>query len=1032
MKKLQLLLIVLLVGIQATFAQSQVTGRVTYSDDGAPVVGATIIATGTSVAVLSDIDGNYAITLPSGSKSLEFRYTGLIPNEIDVTSSGVYNVSLKSAALTGETVIVTGYGDIRSRNFAGSATVVSSEDTKDVPSISVADRLAGSVAGLTVTSTSGQPGSKESIRIRGTGSINAGSDPLIVLDGVPMNAGSSAQFSYDDAGMGLLATINPADIASMTVIKDAAAASLYGSRAANGVIVITTKKGSAGKTRFSVKADVGFSNPAIDWRPSLNGEDRREILELGLYNNGIYTQNLNHDEATAYASREINKYAKKPWSGYTDWEDVLFRQGFNQNYEVSAQGGNDKTRFYASLGYTGQNGLVQNQDFQRISGRLSVDHTAGIFTLGASTQFTNNKQEVASEGLGFASPYMVLGFTGSPSDMVYNEDGSVNITDGFNAINGAVNNPVWERELNYTKRNVNRAMNNINGKLDILDGLYVKQVLSYDYLSSQEDAWWDPRSGNGRSAGGVMQKIQTTETTLTSQTQINYSKIFAEKHSFGILGSFETEMTNFNYLYANGTAFPSYKKNEIENASIKSADSFTKQSNLMAYLAKVDYTYDNRLYLGGTFRRDGTSRLAPESRWGNFFSVSAYWRIAGESWFQDGGISNVLTDAKIRASFGENGTQPYDWNRWQGTYQYGYNYNNAPGLSQDKIENPYLKWERSINTNFGLDLTFIDRISVSLDLYNRDTKDLILNQSVSTTTGFSTILSNAGAMNNKGVEFSANFEAVRTKDVNWTIGLNLAHNKNTLKSLSDGQTQTIYVNPLDPTDSDPRIMSRVGESIYSFFLIEYAGVDSQTGEETWYKNTEIKDAQGNVTGYDRSLTSDYTKAEKMIFDNMTPYLTGGLTTRFNYKWFDLGLTLSFSLGGHTYDSNSWGYSEGGTYNYLGQVPAILDIDKTWRKPGDNAELPMFIYGNSNCRASTRFIESTDHLRLKNLSIGFSAPKAWTDKMKIQRLRIYASGQNVFTLKDKGLTVDPETPIHGVSQFEAPQMRSFTFGIELGF
>ncbi len=315
MKKLQLLLIVLLVSMQAAFAQTQVSGRITYADDGTPVVGATVIANGTSTAVLSDIDGDYSLTLPAGCKSILVKYTGLLPATVEANASGVYNVQMKTAALTGETVVVTGYGNVKSRNFAGSASVVTSDDTRDVPSISVADRLAGAATGVTVTSTSGQPGGKESIRIRGMGSINAGNDPLIVLDGVPMNAGnaSNTNGSYDDAGMGLLSTINPADIESMTVIKDAAAASLYGSRAANGVIVITTKRGKAGKTVFNVKADAGFSEMAIDWRPNLNGQERRDLLELGFYNYGVYAEGMSSVDAKQLAADNIDDYAARPW-----------------------------------------------------------------------------------------------------------------------------------------------------------------------------------------------------------------------------------------------------------------------------------------------------------------------------------------------------------------------------------------------------------------------------------------------------------------------------------------------------------------------------------------------------------------------------------------------------------------------------------------------------------------------------------------------------------------------------------------------
>ncbi len=618
-----------------------------------------------------------------------------------------------------------------------------------------------------------------------------------------------------------------------------------------------------------------------------------------------------------------------------------------------------------------------------------------------------------------------MGMAGSPSYYPYNEDGTMNLTSGFLATGGGKSNPVWEREINYNKRNVNRAFNTISGQLDILEGLYVKQTLSYDYINSRESAWWDPRSNNGAAANGVMQKWSTNSSTLTSQTMANYSKTFAEKHAFSVLGAYEIEMVDKDFGYITGSNFPTYLRPEVENAAVQASSSSVDQTRLMSFVGKADYTYDNRIYVGASFRSDGSSRLAPSDRWGNFWSISSYWRIGGESWFQDGGVSNVLTDAKIRASYGENGTQPNEWYGWQGTNAFGYNYNNSAGMAENQIANPNLRWERNLAANFGVDLTFIDRITLSVDLYNRDTKDLLVRQKVSSVNGFTTMLNNVGAMNNKGIEVNAQFEAIRTKDVNWSIGLNLSHNKNELVELYGSQDR------MTPNESG-LLQSRVGHSYYSFYVREYAGVDPQTGSETWYKNAEIKDAQGNVTGIDRTVTSSPGQANYILKDDVNPYLTGGITTRLNYKWFDLGLTFTFSLGGNVYDANSWGNSDGGTYNYLGQVPDHFDIDKTWQKPGDIAELPMFMYGNSSAYSSDRYIYSTDHLRLKNMTIGFTAPKSWTDKLHLQKLRIFAAGNNVFTLKDKDLMVVPEVPSYGVSYFEAPQMRSFTFGIEIGF
>lgn len=1025
MKKTQLFLIMLLVGIQATFAQSvQVNGKVTYADDGSPVIGATINVKGSAIATATDVNGNYKITIPTkNDKVLVFKALGLETQEVATPTTGTYNVELKSEALTASDVVVTGYGNVSRKSYGGSAAVISTAKLQDVPSVSVQSRLAGAVPGLTVTSASGQPGSVESVRIRGMGSINAGNEPLYVLDGIPIQTGNASGFgdSYGESGNSMLAALNPSDIESMTVIKDAAAASLYGSRAANGVIVITTKKGVAGKTRFNVKADVGFSDMAINYRPTLDGQQRRDILYLGFQNYAKYNQGMTNQAAIdAFANGNINDFAAKPWSGYTDWRDVLLRNGLNQNYEISAQGGNEKTRFYTSLSYTNQKGITYEQEYKRITGRVNLDHKAGILTLNASSLFSSVNQRVNSEGTAFSNPIMMLGMTVSPTEYVYNEDGSINLDpDAFPAIGGGLANPVWEREINYNKESMIRSLSNISAQLDIVKGFAIKQTLSYDYIHSGSSAWWDPRSNNGEASQGVMQRTSIVNSRLNSQTMASYNNVFNDVHNLSALVAFEAEANKEDYLYANGNGYPSYQKPEIENAATTSASSSLAQSTLLSWVGKLDYTYDNRYYVGGSFRSDGSSRLSPENRWGNFWSVSAYWRLSQEHWWKDGGINTVLTEAKIRASYGENGTQPSNWYDWMGIYSYGYNYNGMPGSAEKRVNNPDLSWERNLSTNVGFDVTFIDRISLSFDWYNRETKDLILAQPVSQTTGFATTLKNVGAMRNRGFEIDLRATAIQTRDVQWILGLNIAHNNNTLISLNDGTNEMV-------STASSNIIHRVGESFYSYNLYEYAGVDAATGNESFYLNTVNEDGTIN-----RGTTTNPAKAQRVITGNAQPTITGGITSQFSYKWLDFGFTFTYSLGGSAFDNASWIQSNGGTYNYIGNVPDYYKIEDTWQNPGDNASLPKFQYGSVATRSS-RWQVSTDHLRLKNVTLGFSAPKAWTDKMTIQKLRIFASASNLFTIKSKDLYFDPETRVDGLVTFQSPALRTITFGIEVGF
>lgn len=1021
MKKIQLFLIVLLVGIQAAMAQSvQISGKVTYADDGAPVIGATINVKGTSVATLSDVNGEYKLTIPAkDSKIVVVSYTGLLTQEIPTPTSGVYNVVLATDALNADEVVVTGYGNVSRKNYTGAAAVVSTEKLKDVPSVSIASRLAGNVAGLTVTSSSGAPGSVESIRIRGIGSINASNEPLFVLDGVPMVTGNANPFSYSVAGNSMLATINPADIESMTVIKDAAAASLYGSRAANGVVVITTKKGASGKTRFNVKADLGFSDMAVNWRPVLNGADRRSVLHMGLYNEQKYVLGKTDAQAIAHADAEIDKYAKPLYgtdpsnpANYTDWRNLLFRQGLNQNYEVSAQGGSDKTKFYASLGYTDTKGITAKQSYDRISGRVNLDHKSGIFTLNVASSFSAVKQSFDSEGTSYSSPFMFTGFTGNPSDRAYNPDGSINTTDGFFLLGGSgLANPLQENAVNYNTSNITRTMNTISGQLDLFKGFAVKETLSYDYSMSKNNVWWDPRSNNGAAWNGVLQVINVNNTRLTSQTMATYNRLFADVHSLNLLASFEAEDTAEGFLQGSGDNYPSYKKPALDNAANSTSAGSLSRYTMLSWLIKGDYVYDNRIYISGSYRMDGSSRLSPETRWGSFFSASAAWTLSNERWYKEGGISRVLTSAKIRASYGENGTQPDAWYGWQGTYGYGFNYGGQPGMAENRIPNNELKWEKSLSANLGIDVSFIDRINVSIELYNRDTKDLIMDVPISQTTGFATTLKNVGAMNNKGIEFTLNAIAIQTKDVTWNLGFNISHNKNKVVKLNDGD----IINGV--------IVHSEGHSLYSFWTRRFAGIDAATGGELWYVN------QGDNPD---EITSDYTKAGRSIQDSKEPIVYGGLNSQFNYKWLDFGFTFSYSIGGHAYDNNGWGQGAGTDNNYYGMLPTYYKQDRLWTKPGDIAPMQMFAHGSIGTIGSNRYVVSTDFLRLKNLTLGFSAPKSWIGKAGIEKLRIYAAANNLFTIKSKDCAFDPEVPYNGLVNFDAPQLRTVTFGIEIGF
>ena len=1002
MKRFTLTVASLLLSLSAAMAQdTKVTGHV-IDENGDPVIGATVLVKGTTIGTVTDFDGNFTLDVPNEHKQLEISYVGMETRQVSVAPT--VNVTLESDSQALDEVVVTGYGSFKKSSFTGSASSVTTEGLKDIPALSVQDKLAGAVAGVQISSTSGQPGSVASVRIRGMGSINAGNEPLYVIDGVPMQTGNMNGFSYDDAGNSMLATINSNDIESMTVIKDAAAASLYGSRAANGVIVITTKKGKAGKTSISAKADWGFSNMAIDYRPTLNGEDRRDILHLGLKNYAL-NNGETEEAAIAFADANIDDFAAVPWSGYTNWRDILLRNGSHQNYEVNAQGGNDKTKFYASLSYTDQDGITLDSDYKRYTGRASVTHQAGRVKLEASTMFSSSDQNVSNEGTSYASPIMCVSMTASPSTYPFNEDGTY--SNNFPALNGA--NPLQTADLNYNLNKVNRSLNNISADWNIWDNLHLKEVINYDFINNNAKSWWHPESNDGRSSQGVMQRYMINYSTLNLQTQLFYNKTFG-KHTVDALLGFETEDYTQDYTYSNGNNYPTNNLPEIGNAADTRAASYVDKYRMVSYLGRVNYDYDDRYYASVSYRRDGSSRLARESRWGNFWSVSASWRLSHEAFMES--LKDIITDAKIRASYGVNGTQPEDYYSYMGVYSFGYNYNNQPGSAESRIDNPNLQWEKNYATNVGLDVTFLNRFSATIDWYNRETKDLLIEKPISQITGFSSMMQNIGSMRNRGVEIELKSQNIVNDDFTWETTLNISHNKNKLLQLDGEQTEII----------DGYAIHRIGSPYHSFYAYEYAGVDPETGREMYYINGE---------NGDRSTTTNYSEANRVLIGSVEPKIQGGITNTMAWKFIDFSFTLTYSLGGHVYDYATWLQSNGGTYHYLGNVPSYYEIDKTWQKPGDNAELPQFAYGNSNV-PSSRWMMSTNHLRVKNLTLGFTVPSNVLAPLGISRLRAYLSGNNLLTWKSKDLYVDPETRPDGLVTFETPTLRTVTFGLEIGF
>ena len=1017
------LCLLLLPGV--AYAQKrQIEGTVISQEDKEPLIGATVIVKGSLSGAETDLDGHFTLEVDPDAKFIIVDYIGMKQTQVPIPKSGILNVALQPEAMNLDEVVVTGYGNFSRSSFTGSANTLRADLLKEMPVVSIEQKLQGMTSGVNITGSSGQPGANASIRIRGMGSFNASNEPLFVIDGVPvtsgnLSTGSGSEASYmNNAKTNIMSTINPSDIENITVIKDAAAASLYGSRAANGVILITTKQGSKGRTRVTLNASAGFSDAAVDFRPTLNGEQRRELLYEGLVN---YAQDqIAKDPASftqtpeEYANANIGAYTSVPALGYTDWKDVLMRQAVHQNYEASVSGGSENTTVYSSLGYQKQEGLVENSSMERYSGRFNVQQKIGKRgEAGANLMFSQVNQEMNEERTSSINPFYCMAVATPPSYPVFNEDGSY-----ANTYPGTNVNPLRDMRTDYNRVRMTRIFGTAHGAVEIIKGLKLKEVLSYDYSIQKDARYFNALSGAGPKSGSDAQSSKgfIEYGKLISSTSLNYVRTFANKHHLDVLAAYEAESFQTDKAAGEKSKMPSDQLFEPDNAAvINSFVSSTQDYRLLSYLTRLNYDYDNRYYIAGSFRRDGSSRLAPEHRWGNFWSVSGLWHLGAEVFMK--GVKRVLSDVKIRASYGVNGNQPGSYYGYMGLYSYGKNYMDNPGSYESTQANPNLKWEKNYNMNLGLDLAFIDRIFVTLEYYNRDTKDLLYNRPISATTGFLNYLGNLGQLNNKGVELEVRSLNISNADFNWTTVLNLTHNKNKIVAL-DGN--------LDQVVESSWFIRKIGLPFNTFYVKEFAGVDPSSGNALYYKNTE--DENGNL---DRTLTQDVNEAQAVPYKQVDPKISGGLTNILSYKWFDLAFTLSYSLGGYSFDKTGTYIETDGASEGNRNLP-IYELDR-WQKPGDITDIPRFVLGRSDkvSGGSSRFVHSTDHLRLKNLTFGFTLPHNWTDKVLLDKVRVYFSGSNLLTWA-KWKQYDPEVPVSGEVFCETPPMRTFSFGVEVNF
>ncbi len=1051
-----LVLLVLLCSFTAN-AQTRITGTVTGAEDGKPIAFASVLVKNTSTAVTTGEDGTYSITVPDGNAVLVFSFFGMQSREEAVGGRSIVNVALENEAFTLDESMVVAYGVAKKSSYTGSASLVKAEALKDLPTTNFQEALNGKVAGLMMTSSSGQAGGTSSIRIRGIGSMNASNEPLYVVDGVPVSSGNTGQLSdYTYATNNIMNTINPSDIESISVLKDAAAASLYGSRAANGVVIITTKKGKEGKPTINLKASVGFTPSwATDNYEAAGVQEQMNMLYTVLYDYNISVGNsatyantnalsrLNTkfrkhgyevstpDDKGAYANVLISEYDNSGRGGqYFDWEKAYFRTAVYQDYDISVSGGTPTSTYYTSMGYTKDQGRIKVNSFDRISGRVNLSQKLGKIAEVATnvnisrtdnsgyndTRNTGSNYYMQSRNLLWGVYWPTDYKTGDPWTAQY----------GSLAYNGLYYQNEWENQSINTRLS---AMETLT--LHLLPGLDVRSIFSYDNSTVKDHIYYSRKHFSGASAGGTVSEMRTIYEKIVSSTTATYNKTFNGKHNLGLLVGFEVEDNDTDFTRATGSDLPiTGDPHTVSMAGTKDSRGYSWGNSIVSVLSKADYNYNERYFASASYRRDGSSKLSVDDRWGNFWSVSGAWNIHREQFMES--LKPTLSDLRFRISYGVNGTLPGSNYGYMGLMSYsGYSYMGLPGGAITSLLNDELSWETNYATNIGLDFGFFNqRLKGTIEYFNRNTKNLLQNVPISTTTGFDSILQNVGEINNRGVEIEVSGDILRLQNgLVWSAHANAAFTSTEVKSLYSGADIIWY----DPTGSDDRAkyIYREGQPVYAFYGYEWAGVDKTNGKSVYYVNDPDDSTLGDFVYNGRGATYKYSNANNVIIGDATPKVFGGFGTNVAFKGIDLGINFTYKIGGKIYDGAYKDVADDGYY--WERTRAQSYYDNMWTPTNTNGSQPR-IEGTDledAMQYSSRQIHNASFLRLKNLSVGYTIPKSIVSKVKMDNVRVYFNVSNLLTFS-KYKEADPEVNAYGTRGWETPIGKTFVFGIDLKF
>ena len=1030
----------------------KVSGTVA-DQSGQPVIGATVAVAGTTEATITDVNGDYQLKA-SADATLEVSYIGMKTALVEVAGRTLVNVTLQPGSTQIEDVIVVAYGTARKESFTGSAATVSSDDLAKKQVSTVTQALAGVVPGIQSTTSSGQPGSNATIYVRGVGSINGTQTPLYIVDGMP----------YD----GSISSINPADIESVSVLKDAVSTSLYGSRASNGVIVITTKSGQKGKSKVTFDAKIGVESRLVgeydimkdpaEYITTLWGAMKMQNGGDGLaaaqklassigYNPFIATGDVWNLTSTDSETGEVTNYTVdkiidengqllSTQRRYTDdWAKEAFRAGKRTEYTLGIEGGNNLAQHFMSIGYLTDEGIIRGTDYERITGRMNLSHKVNKYIdLNGSLSYARGEQNLQyASGTAYTNTfffsqtlapiYPVYAYD-AEGKLILDEDGDkiYDWGDGTYGVRAYSpnQNPLATDDANVNQSVTDQVSARGSVNVHILDGLEFQANLGYDMHNGIQTVHQSGQFGDGKQAGGRTYKYNTGNTTLTSNQLLTYNKSIGNNNFEFLLGH-ESYQYDYRYQMAHKSKFFVTEGNvEFDNAiKMESISSYTDKETMESYFASLNYNYADKYYLSGSLRTDGSSRFAPKNRWGTFGSVGANWRISQEEFLKD---VEWLDNLALKASWGTVGNNGIG-NLY--AYRTQYAVNNANGefsVSKVYFGNPDLTWEVSENYNAGVTASlFGGLLTVDFEVYKKYTDKMLYNMPQPPSSGISSIPMNALSMQNIGYDFDVAITPIKTRNALLSIRFTGGHYNNTVLNLPESKKANGI------TSGNQRIME--GYPLYSYYYYKNAGVDPETGKALWYADQEVLDDEGNPTGAIEQIKVDnYEKASKYDLGTALPDFIGGVILNFQYKNFDFSAGANYQLGGLTYDSLY--ASAMHTGRQVGQN-WHRDALRAWTSENKNTDVPV-LDGDQNANIfSDRFLVDASYFNLNNITVGYTLPSKLTHALNIQKVRFYVVADNVMLLTNrKGL--DPRQSLSGSTGYNYSAIRTVSAGVSLNF